>query len=158
MSSEYVFDTNIVINLFENYPKKIFPTFWSGLSAMILEGEIIFSSFTSEELNDAKHKDDDSNLWYKSFVPKNNIIGLSQIQQSLRYVLEKYPNAIDINNKKNRADPYVIAIANEFNSIIVTQEKSKKPRSIPRICEQLSIKCIKFNHFLEDNKHRFLNT
>ena len=61
-------------------------------------------------------------------------------------------------NKKNSADPFVIALAKQENCKVVTEEvpfRNSKSPQIPDVCNEYKIECIDFVHFAREVKFAF---
>lgn len=76
--------------------------------------------------------------WPKMFVPLDSAIQLRAAE-----IINRFPSLTDPSRTRGRADPFVIALAQERGLSVVTVETSKptKPR-IPDVCQQLGIDCI----------------
>lgn len=150
---KYVFDTNVFINLKNKYPSDIsmFIPLWEKIETLFENGIIISSDEVVEEIEKGN---DDLKDWAKarkdSFYPSDE-----PIQQIVREILQKFPALVTGSKKSNGADPFVIALAKQFNSTLVTEENRSGDDShpkIPNICEYYKIKYIKILEFLRENR------
>lgn len=120
-----------------------------------MDSGIIVSS--QEVFDEISIGGDDLEKWAKSrkesFLPSE-----ISIQQSVRDILKEHRGLVEGGNKKNSADPFVIAIAKDKHCKVVTEEtRTKNPKSpkIPDVCDAYSIDCIDFVGFARESKLNF---
>lgn len=151
---KYVFDSNIFINLQRRQPLDVFPSLWQKISEM-MQKRIIVSS--REVYDEIVIGDDDLVKWVKerkeSFLPSD-----IPIQQEVRTILSSHRGLIESGKKKNSADPFVIAIAKQYNCKVVTEEAPThnviSPK-IPDVCLAYQVDCINFVSFAREEKLTF---
>lgn len=148
---QYVFDSNIFINMQRRQPPDIFPSLWKVISNLVKEGYIISCQEVLEEINIGS---DELVNWAKThkkaFLPSDE-----KIQTLVRDILENFESLITGSKKSNNADPFVIALAKTTNCILVTEETRNgtgQPAKIPNVCEVYKIKNIGFIDFLREQK------
>jgi len=94
-----------------------------------------------EVLSELSQKADDVHKWAKAnsamFVPLDE-----DIQTATHEILIQFPRLVGAMKDRNRADPFVIALARVKGAIVVTGEKSSgtgdRPR-IPNVCDHFGI-------------------
>lgn len=135
----YVIDTSALLDGWvRNYPPDVFPSLWSHLEEMIKTQELLAPD---EVLLELGQKDDDVHKWAKAnsamFVPLDE-----DVQNATQEILIQFPRLVGAMKDRNRADPFVIALAKVKHAIVVTGEKSSgtgdRPR-IPNVCDHFSI-------------------
>jgi hypothetical protein len=145
----YIIDTSSLVKLNRNNPLDVFPSIWKNLEKLVLNNQLIAPK---EVLNEIIQNDDQLTKWAKNqkgmFIePTEKQIGF------VKDILKEYPSILDI-DRKNDADPWVIALALEMMTdpqkklfsikrIVVTEEKLRGNKiKIPFICENKSIESI----------------
>jgi predicted nuclease of predicted toxin-antitoxin system len=135
----YVIDTSALLDgWIRYYPADVFPSLWSQLEEMIKTGELVSPD---EVLLELGQKDDEIRKWAKAnstmFVPLDE-----DIQNATQEILIQFPRLVGAMKDRNRADPFVIALAKVKDAIVVTGEKSSgtgdRPR-IPNVCDHFGI-------------------
>jgi hypothetical protein len=75
------------------------------------------------------------------------------LQLAVAQVIEACPDLYDSDGERNRADPFVVALAKMRQAIVVTKERPRKGRTgrrrIPDACTDLDIPCIGWFEFLQ---------
>lgn len=135
----YVIDTSALLDGWvRHYPPDVFPSLWSNLEIMIKSGEILSPD---EVLSELSQKDDAIHKWAKA----NNAMFLpldEDIQRATMEILDHFPRLVGAMKDRNRADPFVIALAKVKGAIVVTGEKSigtpDRPR-IPIVCNHFGV-------------------
>ena len=134
----YSLDSSVLITAWRrNYPPEVFPTLWSNLAGLIDEGSIVASVEVRTEL---ERKDDEVLAWTKEhehmYVPIDEATQLRVVD-----ILAKFPRLIDTRRNRSGADPWVIALAQARNLVVVTfEEKSNsatRPK-IPDVCDGMT--------------------
>jgi uncharacterized protein YacL len=121
------------------YPPDVFPSLWSHLEKMIGQRELIAPD---EVLSELAQKEDEVHEWAKRnrglFVSLNE-----EIQPATSEILHVFPRLVGAMKDRNRADPFVIALAKIMSATVVTGEKNvgntERPR-IPIVCNHFSIR------------------
>lgn len=152
----YILDTNIFRKILEHLPKKgeYFERVWQAFETGIQKG--IYQSVDEcyNEL-DAHYDEKSENMqWLKS--NKDMFLAPTSDESCIiRALFEKPKMRENIHTKNiisNRpsADPYIAAKAKALGGIVVTAEEYK-PHSaqLPNICEELAVKCISYDDFME---------
>jgi hypothetical protein len=135
----YVIDTSALLDGWVRYyPPDVFPSLWSHLEGMITSGELLSPD---EVLSELSQKDDAVYKWAKTnsaiFVPLDE-----EVQRATAEILAEFPRLVGAMKDRNRADPFVIALAKTKQAIVVTGEKSIGTRDRPRIpivCDHFGI-------------------
>lgn len=135
----YVIDTSALLDGWVRYyPPDVFPSLWSHLQEMITSRELLSPD---EVLSELSQKDDAVYKWAKTnggmFVPLDE-----EIQRATTEILAEFPRLVGAMKDRNRADPFVIAIAKAKHGVVVTGERSTGTRDrprIPNVCEYFGI-------------------
>ncbi|GMO39769.1 MAG: DUF4411 family protein [Termitinemataceae bacterium] len=152
-SPQYVFDTNIFINLKNFYTRDIFVSVWDFVEGLINENTIISSDEVMAELTPFV---DSLSDWAKErssmFVQSDE-----EVQLIVGNILSVFPKLVAGLKKTNAADPFVIVLAKLKNCTLVTEEKygTVDNPKMPLACEHFNVKCIKFLDFLTEMKKQF---
>lgn len=154
MAAKYVFDSNIFINLQQRQPRDIYPSVWSKIDELMDDGTIISSREVYDELSLG---DDALSAWAKtrqeSFLPSE-----ISVQERVREILKEHRGLVEGGKKRNNADPFVIALAQEKDCIVVTEEghsNSEQSPKIPNICEAYGVQYTNFVGFAREMKFEF---
>jgi len=157
--NKYVFDSNALINLFNNFYQSRFPSLWGNFDSLVNEDRILSVREVKNELN-SYHKNDSLKKW----IEKNNDIFKQPDETEIEFIKEIFKithfQAIirkkSILNGKPVADPFLIAKAKVIDGFVVTQEKFKdNSAKIPNICDYFGIQCINLEGFMEIEKWKF---
>ena len=152
----YILDTNVLRKILEHLPKKgdYFERVWTALEIGIQKG--IYQSVDEcyNEL-DAHYDDKNVNMQWLKNNKKMFLAPTCEESCIIRALFEK-PKMRENIHKKNilsnrpSADPYIAAKAKVIGGIVVTAEEYK-PHSaqLPNICEELDVKCISYDDFME---------
>jgi hypothetical protein len=144
----YVFDTSVWIDLFRGYPPDLFPGLWARIDAAIASGQLVSPHEVLVELdngNDAiapilKAK---AGL----FAPLD-----TALQAEVTSVLARCPTLVDAGATRDKADPYVVALAVLRSATVVTGEKPAKPNAarmkIPDACAASGVTALDLFAFL----------
>ena len=151
----YVIDTSALLDgWIRYYPPDVFPALWSNLEEMIKSGELLSPD---EVLLELGQKDDEIYRWAKTnstmFVPLDE-----EIQSATQEILKQFPRLVGAMKDRNRADPFVIAVAKVRNATVVTGEKSsgirERPR-IPNVCDHFEISHLTLLQLIRDKGWTF---
>jgi hypothetical protein len=123
------------------YPPAVFPSLWQKMDALIRKSRLMA---VDEVLRELEMKQDDLFAWCKAKRKKMfvNLGRNAQIQRRAARIVNQFPTLIDPADAHGQADPFVIALAAEWEWTVVTAERSKptKPK-IPDAC-QVGIPCL----------------
>jgi hypothetical protein len=154
MDAKYVFDSNIFIGLQRRQPMDIYPSVWEKISDLMKNGIVISSREVFDELSASG---DELTKWAKarqdSFLPTT-----TDIQLRARKILAEHRELVEGGKKKNNADPFVIALAQERGCAVVTDEAMSNSLSapkIPNICVIYNIRQIDLVAFLREMQISF---
>jgi predicted nucleic acid-binding protein len=152
--TKYVFDTNVFINLQRRQPIDIYPSVWEKIGSLMKDGVIISSQEVYDEIVVGG---DVLENWAKKrrecFIPSE-----ITVQQKVRAILREHRGLVEGGKRKNSADPFVIALAQEKNCKVVTEEtrtRSKESPKIPDVCDYYHVECIDFVGFSREMKLAF---
>ena len=151
----FTLDTNILINLNRLYPPDIFPALWESIEASAEAGD---SCICEAVLKEVDRGGDALHAWAKSLP--GFVCSTTQDEfETVREVAEAHPGWVQ--DRKNEADPFVIAHAKRKASIIVSEESRKGPgtldknQSIPTIADEHSVGVVKFFEYVRLNGWTF---
>ncbi len=145
----YIIDSSSLIELNKHNPMDVYPGVWQKMEGLIKNGRILAPR---EVLNEIEEYDDLLAQWGKEHK-KMFIEPTTEQIKIVKEILRKYPSIIKL-DKKNCADPWIIALAVEMNRnkqktlieikrIVVTEEKIRGNRvRIPFICNDFRIEAI----------------
>ena len=136
----YSFDTSALIDGLErHYPMENFPAVWKNMDNLVNDGRLIISR---EVYDESIEKDLATKNWCKPRKDKIVIETDEFIGYEVTKVMDDFPNIVNDNKRKNRADPFVIGLAKAKKATVVTGEKLGKGIKIPDVCSSYRIDCI----------------
>lgn len=137
----FCLDTSVFINAWNyKYPIDVFPRLWEELETL---GENGCLKSPEEVYNEIKAKDDKLTAWVKDrsdlFFEKET----EEIQVLVTEILKKHPRLLDTKKGRSGADVWVIAFAEYYDGIVVSEElnrsKPGKSPKIPDVCDDLDV-------------------
>lgn len=143
--SVYSIDTSALIDGLERYyPEQTFPGLWARVDDLINEERFLISEEVWEEI---ESKDAVVRAWCEPRKDSIVIATDSSIATEVQHILTAHDRLVMNLKNRNRADPFVIALAALRNGTVVTGEGSdgtaNRPK-IPFVCQRLGISCIRF--------------
>lgn len=146
----YSADTSSLLSSLKSfYPIANFPRLWQQVDDLIRDGRFLISEEVAVE---AQKHDDGAAEWVKArhaaiVVPTDN-----DVAAAVRGILGPYPKLVKDMKNRNRADPFVIAVAQLRGAVVVTEENSRgsldRPK-IPLVCSELGLECITFYELIQ---------
>lgn len=152
----YCVDTSALIDGLERfYPEENFPGLWKKIDILIDEGRFFISEEVWEEL---KQKDEPAQQWAQPRLGKLVVPTDSTVITAVQQVLQDYELLVKNMKGRNRADPFVIGVAQIRKATVVTGEgsdgNSQRPK-IPYVCKQLGLPCVRFLEVVRAEGWRF---
>ncbi|MCQ2737812.1 MAG: DUF4411 family protein [archaeon] len=165
---QYVFDTNILINMYDNYFPNVFDIVWNKVEELIDDGVMVSISEVKLELKSESIK----NHWLTIESKCNETLFKELINgeeecipliESLPIYKEEFKRNKTVSSLEKEwgnyatvvADPWLIAYAWKHNAIVVTNEKPTKKHNIPHVCDELDVGHINLKEFFERNNIKF---
>jgi hypothetical protein len=150
----YCLDANVLIQAWQKYySPDICPDYWDILNKLGSQGRIFIPEEVKNEIvvtEDKGKTEDDLSKWLKrSSIPVKK--PTEQVIRCWQNILQSNPlHKFLVDNVKGRslADPWVISHALDNKATVVTKEspiiaiRSKKPVTIPNVCENMGIRWI----------------
>jgi hypothetical protein len=149
----YSVDTSALIEGRRNYPLQVFPSVWAAIEGLIVSGRLIAAQLVRDEL---ERKDDEVYKWARAqhglFVPFDRP---QEIEAKL--ILSVHGRMVDERKNRNRADPFVIALAKARQCTVVTEEFEGHSGNlrIPYVCQQYGIDCVNLLELMGREGWRF---
>ena len=124
-----------------HYPPEHFPSLWDRVRALIGEGRFLVSEEVFVEINE---HDDSLSAWLNARQDQVVVPTTGEVAGVVRQILAAHERLAMSGPGRNRADPFVIAVANIRSATVVTGEKGGTPNrpKIPSVCAALDIRCI----------------
>ena len=153
----YILDSNVLITLFKNFYRSVFPSLWQKFDAYVIAGQIIS---VREVLNEIEVRDDQLSKWAK----QNRKIFSQPSPEELVFITEifKVPNFQNLVRAEERlkgkpvADPFVISKAKIIKGCVVSDEKIKpNAAKIPNICEHFGVEHLNLEAFMKTENWTF---
>jgi hypothetical protein len=125
----YCLDTSALVGAWVRlYPPDVFPALWENLDQLIDSGEVVAPE---EVLNELEAKEDDLFAWARErrdllFVPLDE----DQMAATTE-ILREFPRLVGELADRNRADPFVIALARVRGLVVVSEERGGNRRPPP---------------------------
>lgn len=143
----FCLDTSFLVGAWvRNYPPDVFPGLWEALDELIEAEEIVCPDEVLVELG---AKEDELHAWAqgrpKLFVPLDH----AQMEATTA-ILKDFPRLVGELADRNRADPFVIALAVVRGHTVVTEERggSERRPKIPYVCAEMDIRCMNTLEFI----------
>ena len=152
----YSVDTSALIDGLERfYPSATFNGLWDAVDQLISDGRLYASEEVWEEI---KKRDEVVKAWADPRRDEFIVPTTASLAKGVQNILDKFPRLAMSGGRRDRADPWVIAVAIERGGIVVTGEvgngSPSKPK-IPYVCEQLGVRCIRFTDLIAEESWRF---
>lgn len=153
----YIFDSNVLINLFKNFYKSVFVSLWQIFDTYIINEKI---TSVREVFNEIEERDDQLSKWAK----QNRKIFTQPSIEELAFIKEifkvtHFQNLIRTEERlkgKPVADPFVISKAKIINGCVVSDEKIKENAAkIPNICEHFNVPYLNLEEFMKKENWTF---
>lgn len=147
----YALDSNILIEMKNNYPIEYFPTLWNNLEVLVTNGRLKSIDVVYNELTNGR---DFSEEWAKShkdiFLPLEE-----QVVAETKSIVNNYP-IIKLDNEKDQADPFLIGFAKVNKYCLLTEERRKQNKiNIPYVCSSLGVECLTLFELMKQESWRF---
>lgn len=134
----YSFDTSSIIEArVRAYPPDVFASLWNNMSDLIRLKRI---ACAEEVLRELAAKTDELHRWAKDQEGLFVELDAPQLNE-VALIVKQFPTFANPNAAKNRADPFVIALARVKGYTVVTEERrgsTDHPR-IPRVCDHFNV-------------------
>lgn len=153
----YSVDTSALIDGLERYYfEDTFPGIWEKVSELVAAGRFFISEEVWEE---AKKKTDVVKSWCerdrtgKLIVPTDGAI-----TREVQAILKGTPRMVMNLKGRNRADPFVVALAKLRDATAVTGEGddgNENHPKIPYVCDKLAVPCMRFTALIRSEGWRF---
>ncbi len=137
----YCFDTSAFINSWRRlYPIDVLPSLWDRIDYLIASDRIKAPEYVLMEI---ARVSDELHSWVQT-RPQMFVPALAGIQTRVSHIINTYPAFLQERSPDGVwADPYVIALAQEQNRIVVTWEtladRNARRLKIPNICNALGV-------------------
>jgi hypothetical protein len=138
------------------YFEEAFPGIWQKVAELIGSGRFFISEEVYEE---AKKKAGVVKAWCESDTTGLLIVPTDgAVAREVQAVLKGTPKLVMNMKGRNRADPFVSAVARIRSATVVTGEGSDgtedRPK-IPYVCTKLAIPCTRFTELIRSEGWRF---
>ncbi len=165
---QYVFDSNILIDIYQNYYPEVFESVWEKIEELISNEIMVSITEVREELKSKNIRDQ----WLKI---NNNCNGLLfreliageeeciPLIEDLPIYREKFHKKKTISTLEKEwgdyatavADPWLIAYGWKHNATVVTNESPRKKYNMPHVCDELNVNHINLKEFFKENYIKF---
>lgn len=152
----YSFDTSGLIDGLERYyPVDNFPALWERVDELIAAGRFIISE---EVWHEVEAKTMTAKAWCTDRLDSIMVPTDAAIATAVRNILTTHPRLVMEMKGRNRADPFVIAVAHVRGATVVTGEgadgNANRPK-IPYICDGMGLPCLRFLGVVQAEGWRF---
>ena len=161
--SKYLLDTNFFLDSsLKYYQNDFFQDFWEWIGYISQSPSVKTINKVKQELD---KKDDFISDFIKS-LPKEFFIDERNYIDAYAQIIQKSQN-MNFNQsakenfaKEHKADAWLIAVALKDGYTVVSNEKipdkkEKKNIKIPRMCQELNIRCVNIFDFIKEQKVQF---
>jgi hypothetical protein len=145
----YVLDTSIWIRVGDNHPPDIFVSLWEQLDAAIASRDVRSPEEVLHELERGAGDDLAATLRARPGL----FAALDEpLQRAVAEVVARCPGFADPNAERNRADPFVVALARVLGATVVSGERPRRaataPHKIPDACAEFGVPHLDWFGFL----------
>jgi len=146
-------DSSIFIKLKREQPEDIYPTLWKRMADLLSSGTAVVHK---EALDELDRKADGLGSWVKQ---QDCIVDANDTQfNRVIDITNAHPGWV--NEQRNAADPWIIALAADTEAVIVTDEKPNKATSdsnlkLPTVAAEHNVNCIDIPTWLRELKWQF---
>jgi hypothetical protein len=155
----YVFDTNVLSQMFHSYYKNRFKSLWAKFDEILEEERItstreVFQETQGDRIPALREWAIENKAAIFPTPNADEAIWVSKIFSigHFQHIIEQKK----IMRGGFNADPFVIARAAALNGTVVTNEKHlRNGAKIPNICEHFEIPCLSLEGFMESEKWEF---
>lgn len=150
----YLLDTNIFVESRKNLPMDVWTTFWSKLSELAMNGQVVSSIKVKDEISEGY---DELLDWLTSHVPDDFFLPIDGAVIQAYSSLQNWAAGGDYTDTAKddfarKADAFIIATALSKRMTVVTFEKSEPQRrnrvKIPDACVAVGAECCDLNAML----------
>jgi hypothetical protein len=153
----YCVDASALIDGWRRYyPPDVLPSLWSRIGDLVTARRFKAPEEVALEI---ARIEDDLHKWIGNH-DEMLITATVSIQNRVSAIINAFPNFVPERSPDGVwADPYVIAVAQEGNGIVITAEKpaeanARRPK-IPNICAALDVQCISLLDLMRRENWRF---
>lgn len=152
----YCIDTSAILDLWDRwYPPDVFPSVWERIDDLIGNDKLIAPEDVRIELSKI---DDDLFAWAQNrdqmFAPLD-----MPTQEAVRKIIKQFRGLAAERKGKQRADVFVVALAQIRGRIVVTGELPDvdpvNPRKMPDVCDALSIESMNITQVFREEGWTF---
>lgn len=153
----YSVDTSALIDGLERfYFEDTFPGIWENVATLVASGRFFISEEVWEEV---KKRDEVVKAWCdrdrsgRLIVPTDGAIA-----NEVRAILRDNERMVMTLKGRNRADPFVIAVARIKGATVVTgegDEGNERHPKIPYVCRKLAVPCIRLTELIRHERWVF---
>ena len=153
----YSVDTSALLDGLERYYfEDAFPGIWEKVSELVEAGRFFISEEVWEE---AKKKTGVVKSWCERDTTGKLIVPTDgAVTREVQAILKGTPRMVMNLKGRNRADPFVVAVAKLRGATAVTGEGddgNEKHPKIPYVCGKLAIPCTRFAELIRSEGWRF---
>lgn len=152
----YSVDTSALIDGLERYyPEEAFPALWERVDELVDQGRFLVSEEVWEEV---KAKDAVVKVWCQGRKDRLVVPTDASVAAAVQDLLVDHERLVMNLKGRNRADPFVIALAQLKGAVVLTGEGSDGTASrpkIPYVCGQVGVDCRRFIQMIRSEGWRF---
>lgn len=152
----YCVDTSALIDGVERYyPIASFPALWDRIDDLVQAGRFFLSEEVWEEV---KSKDEKAKRWVEPRLPEIVVPTDAAVALAVKAILDPYELMVKNMKGRNRADPFVIAVAQQRGAVVLTGEAndgSENRPKIPYVCNRLGVPCMRLVDLITNEGWRF---
>jgi hypothetical protein len=143
----YLIDSSAWLNIVERTDAD---DVWSLIVSLIKQGRVVACAQVLGELRESDIYLSRLKPYEKALLagdhPGDDVAYLQHVGR----ITHEYPAMSKATGRRTPADPYIVALAELENYVVVTDEsKTKRPnRKIPGVCQQRGIRCITLDQFV----------
>jgi hypothetical protein len=156
LKNKYCFDSSVFIDGWRrNYPFEMFQPLWENVGEGIINGRVLVPHEVKKEILSGT---DELVKWFKRYNAYIIPISIEQIN-IVRKIVNQYQAVSQYKKPRpNHADPFVVAVAELENCIVVTYETpngSDQNPAIPDLCRERGIPWLSFIELFKQEGWKF---
>jgi len=156
----YVVDTSSLIELFQKYPRGVFPNLWQAFENLVDSRMLVSVIHMKEELR-LEREGDQASKW--ALHPRVQDLFAGPTAEEMEFLSSelassKFRDAVPdhLRSANEKADTYLIARARVSCGTVVTEERYKPHGTkIPTICKDYDIDCVNLIGMMQRENWQF---
>jgi predicted nucleic acid-binding protein len=159
----WVIDTDSIIKLYTTYSPDYFSPLWIDIDDLFSRRQLWSTKVNYAEIEERTGQE--YLLAWKHRHADRFVEIDEDSQKTVREIVNRFPDLIEIESDHEQADPYLIALAIKLDAVVITEEKRldrgalnnpqrKANMRIPNVCDQYDITSMDLVQFINSPEWR----